>query len=159
MAQQPDDRTLFGGPSETSACAAPAQLVVIAGGRIGQVAQVSVPELAIGRERGNDLVLEAPGVSRRHAVIARQPASYTVEDLGSRNGVVLNGRRLASGERADIKHGDVLALSEVRLLFLQCGQAQLERLATIRLDQTRIGREADELVQRYLAEIGGAGAG
>jgi hypothetical protein len=55
-------------------------------------------ELVLGREQGSaDLVLNDPGVSRRHAAVRAQGGAITVEDLGSSNGTFVNGQR-TSGE-------------------------------------------------------------
>jgi len=64
----------------------------------------------------NDVQLAGDKISRRHAQIARQEDFYTVADLGSRNGVIVNGHKidktvLASGDRIEI--GNVLLLFEL----------------------------------------------
>ena len=70
----------------------------------------------IGRSRDCDVVLADSNVSRRHARIAFGEG-WTIEDLGSTNGVHVNGRRvtgaepLAPGDRLDI--GTVSARFEV----------------------------------------------
>jgi len=50
--------------------------------------------LVIGREPGVELELPVPAVSRRHAEIGWANGAYHVRDLGSRNGVIVNGRRV-----------------------------------------------------------------
>ena len=71
----------------------------------------------VGRSRECDVVLADSNVSRRHARIAFAQGGWTVEDLGSTNGVHVNGRRvtgaepLAPGDRLDI--GTVSARFEV----------------------------------------------
>ena len=47
--------------------------------------------IVIGREPGVDLELEVPAVSRKHAEIGWANGAYHVRDLGSRNGVIVNG--------------------------------------------------------------------
>lgn len=52
-------------------------------------------EVVIGRERGSaDLVLDDPGVSRRHAAVRDEGGRIIVADLGSSNGTYANGRRI-----------------------------------------------------------------
>jgi pSer/pThr/pTyr-binding forkhead associated (FHA) protein len=52
-------------------------------------------ELILGREHGSaDLVLDDPGVSRRHARVLPDNGSVIVEDLGSSNGTYVNGQRI-----------------------------------------------------------------
>jgi len=49
-------------------------------------------ELVIGREQASsDLVLDDPGVSRRHAAVRALGGAITIEDLGSSNGTFVNG--------------------------------------------------------------------
>jgi hypothetical protein len=52
-------------------------------------------ELILGREQGSaDLVLDDPGVSRRHARVLPENGGVIVEDLGSSNGTYVNGERI-----------------------------------------------------------------
>jgi pSer/pThr/pTyr-binding forkhead associated (FHA) protein len=47
--------------------------------------------VTVGRSSSSDIVLENDNVSRSHALLTRIDDEYTVEDLDSRNGVLLNG--------------------------------------------------------------------
>jgi pSer/pThr/pTyr-binding forkhead associated (FHA) protein len=68
----------------------------------------------IGRSRSCDLVLGSDSVSRRHAMLALRRGRVIVHDLGSTNGVWLNGRIVT---RAEVQPGDRLRLGEVDLLL------------------------------------------
>ena len=48
----------------------------------------------VGRHPECDIVLEVAAVSRQHAKIIREMGSYLLEDLGSRNGTLLNGHKI-----------------------------------------------------------------
>jgi pSer/pThr/pTyr-binding forkhead associated (FHA) protein len=51
----------------------------------------------LGRSRECDCVLNDPNVSRRHAELRRGPTGdWEIADLGSTNGVKVNGRRVSS---------------------------------------------------------------
>ena len=50
--------------------------------------------LVIGRQRYCDVVLQDNATSREHAKLTRSPSGWIVEDLQSRNGVRVNGRRI-----------------------------------------------------------------
>lgn len=52
-------------------------------------------EITIGRKEGNTIRLTERNVSRRHARIVRANGSVAIEDLGSYNGVRVNGTRIA----------------------------------------------------------------
>jgi pSer/pThr/pTyr-binding forkhead associated (FHA) protein len=60
----------------------------------------------------DDLAL-AYGVSRRHACIYRRGNDVEVEDLGSINGTLLNGKRLAPYIAEPLKDGDQLQLGKL----------------------------------------------
>ena len=53
--------------------------------------------LVLGRSPECDIVLESDQVSRKHAEIRREGLVFLVRDLGSRNGVYLDGTRIAEG--------------------------------------------------------------
>jgi pSer/pThr/pTyr-binding forkhead associated (FHA) protein len=57
---------------------------------------------------GAEIEIEHPTTSSRHAKIyaAAHPARLKLEDLGSTNGTYVNERRLESGERRTLVHGD-----------------------------------------------------
>lgn len=58
------------------------------------VHRVYVGETLLGRDSDCAIVVEAPGVSRRHARILASVEGLLVEDLGSKNGTWVNGVRL-----------------------------------------------------------------
>lgn len=52
-------------------------------------------ENVIGQHKRCDIVLELPTVSRTHAVLTRyDDGSWTISDAGSKNGVLVNGKRV-----------------------------------------------------------------
>jgi two-component system response regulator AtoC len=65
--------------------------------------------LTIGREGACEVVIHDNSVSRRHARLSFD-GGWRVEDLGSRNGTVVDGRKLARGERVSIRVGSVVSL-------------------------------------------------
>jgi len=67
-------------------------------------------ETIIGRERGLQIRLDASSVSRRHARIVIDGARATIEDLHSRNGTSVNGKRVHTRELAD---GDAILFGTV----------------------------------------------
>lgn len=71
------------------------RLRVQVGANIGQIYTMSGDLLRIGRSPDNDLVLDDPRVSRHHARLSHQGDVLVVEDLGSTNGTLVNGRRIS----------------------------------------------------------------
>ena len=107
----------------------------------------SVP-LSIGRDEANELVVVAPGVSRRHALITLHPADgrLVLADLGSTNGCHVNRRRLEAPQplaESDIVHigsaefrvrragvgGDSIPPEEERTVISAPGNALSEHFA------------------------------
>jgi len=68
----------------------------------------------IGRSRECDIVLQDSNVSRRHAEIRPSPQGrWTIADLGSTNGVRLNGRGLPTGQAQPLTSGDHVTIGTV----------------------------------------------
>lgn len=63
--------------------------------------------LTIGRSRGNSIVLDDMLVSRQHVRITADDEGLVLEDLGSRNGTYVNGRRV---ERTHLTEGDRIGI-------------------------------------------------
>jgi hypothetical protein len=77
------------------------QLIIHQGPRAGDQHPVD-SEVILGRERGSaDLVIEDPGVSRRHARLIPEGGALVVEDLGSSNGTYVNGERISGPVQID----------------------------------------------------------
>jgi hypothetical protein len=88
-------------------------LHVLAGPNIGARFMLST-DTTIGRLPECDVTLDDPSVSRRHARIWRAGDQWTVEDLGSTNGIRVNGEQVG---QAELHNGDRLDLGGVRLTF------------------------------------------
>jgi hypothetical protein len=71
----------------------------------------------LGRSREADIVLDDANVSRKHAEVRPSGGSWTVRDLGSTNGVKVNGRRLDPSRPQSLKRGDVIELGTSRATF------------------------------------------
>jgi hypothetical protein len=68
----------------------------------------------IGRSRECDIQLDDPNTSRRHAEVRRDGDAWVIADLGSTNGIKVNGSRAAE---AELHPGDEVTLGLVRLRF------------------------------------------
>ncbi|HET8776015.1 MAG TPA: adenylate/guanylate cyclase domain-containing protein [Thermoanaerobaculia bacterium] len=69
-------------------------------------------ELSIGRTEGNDLVLNHPSVSRKHARVESRAGHWWIVDLKSTNGVKVNGNLIAESQ---ISAGDKILVGSVQL--------------------------------------------
>jgi len=73
----------------------------------------------LGRGGGSTLQIEAPSVSRRHALVSITGEGATIEDLASKNGTFLGERRLDSP--APLHDGDRFRLGRQLLVFRASG--------------------------------------
>lgn len=69
----------------------------------------------VGRSRECDIVIEDGGVSRRHADIRPARGGWTIEDLGSTNGLRVNGRRVDG--RSPLHDGDRIEMGSTEIAF------------------------------------------
>ena len=89
----------------------PMRLVAEGGPYDGRVFELGASELAVGRAVDNDVVLDDPSLSRKHAKMYRRGvAELEIEDLGSSNGTFINGRKVGRG---GVHAGDVLRFGEL----------------------------------------------
>ena len=73
------------------------------------------PRATIGRSKAAECVLRDPNVSRRHAELRRsRVGDWTIVDLGSTNGIKVNGRRVASTR---LSPGDQVTVGTTTFLF------------------------------------------
>lgn len=86
--------------------------------RTGEHYPLNGDTAVLGRLPSCDVTLSDPSVSRRHARIIRRDGEWVVEDLGSTNGVSVNGERL---EQARLRDGDRLEFGSVTLTFSHGG--------------------------------------
>ncbi|RKH53302.1 FHA domain-containing protein [Corallococcus sp. AB049A] len=92
-----------------------ASLTCLTGLDVGRCHALAEACTDIGRGDGMALRLRDRAVSRMHARIRREDSSFVLEDLGTPNGVFLNGVRLESP--APLADGDVLELGRSLLRF------------------------------------------
>ena len=94
------EETRFGAPVETAGAA---EMVRLSGDR-----------LSIGRDPSNDFVLTDPNVSRFHAELRNVGGTFEVRDLGSTNGIRINGQAVS---RAALDVGSEIGVGAHRLIF------------------------------------------
>ena len=70
--------------------------------------------VVIGRSRECDIVMADPNVSRQHAELRREGDGWAVVDLGSTNGIKVNGRRV---DAAPLSDGDRITLGVTDMTF------------------------------------------
>lgn len=94
-------------------------------------------EFIVGRSAECQLSVDDPLVSRQHARFAVRPDGVSVSDMGSRNGVLVNGVRI-EGPRA-LADGDKLVIGSQELTFQQTDERPRPRLRDTRLAMQTLG--------------------
>jgi pSer/pThr/pTyr-binding forkhead associated (FHA) protein len=91
-------------------------LRIMNGPREGERIEINdAQELVIGREEGVDILIQADLVSRRHAKVRRDWSGTHVEDLGSRNGIRVNKKKVT---HKTLRDGDEVEVGGIRLLYV-----------------------------------------
>lgn len=76
-------------------------------------------DFLIGRTADCDVMLDEGTVSKHHARITWSRKEATLEDLGSRNGTLLNGSKLPAGVPRKLVDNDAIDFGGVMVLFLE----------------------------------------
>ena len=92
------------------------RFVLLRRGHIQAVFPVGPEALTIGRDPASTVVLQDPRASKNHAEVTCYEGELVIEDLGSRNGTRVNGRRikthaLAPGDLAQIGRNSFVCLA------------------------------------------------
>lgn len=91
-----------------------AQLQFILGPMANQTLSLSEEVTTIGSVAGNTVVLADPAVSRKHAGIRKVNGAYELADLGSTNGVYVNGHKVP---KKTLEPGDIIRVGNTEAVF------------------------------------------
>lgn len=80
----------------------------------GRKKEITTPRVVLGRSRECDVRIADVNISRQHAELRQEGATYWIKDLGSTNGVVVNGRQV---ERERLRDGDRITLGSTEIVF------------------------------------------
>jgi hypothetical protein len=80
----------------------------------GRTHEITSPKIVLGRSREADVRVADVNVSRRHAELRQEGASYWIVDLGSTNGLEVNGKRV---DRARLRDGDRITIGATEVVF------------------------------------------
>jgi hypothetical protein len=109
------------------------------GSKPGQQFTFAQDTIALGRRDDNDVVIDNPQISRRHASLSWEEGEFVLRDLGSANGTFLNAVRIT--EPHALREGDAIALgSDVVLSFSITGSLD----KTMVVSGTKIRKEMAE---------------
>jgi pSer/pThr/pTyr-binding forkhead associated (FHA) protein len=97
------------------------RLVMNSGPTAGTAYPLEKGEISIGRDLGNDIVINDPEVSRHHTRLFLQGDNYVVEDRGSTNGTSINGQRILGPY--NLRPGELITLGEHISFIFESAQA------------------------------------
>jgi predicted component of type VI protein secretion system len=92
-----------------------AKLNVVGGPFMGQRIQIPRGKLLIGRAEDCDVRPDSGFVSAYHCVLLLDDYTLRVRDLGSKNGTLVNGRRIGTGVTI-LLHDDMISVGEMNIL-------------------------------------------
>ena len=101
-------------PAADGTPAAPPEREIVTLTIAGRKEELTSPRVVLGRSRTCDVHIADVNVSRRHAEIRQEGATYWIVDLGSTNGTQLNGKRV---ERERLRDGDTITLGSSEVVF------------------------------------------
>ncbi len=78
--------------------------------------------ISIGRTPDNQIVVNHPQVSSRHAVLHNQGGQLALEDRGSANGTFVRGQRIRPGDRVPVQNGEKVFIGPMPLMIQVGGQ-------------------------------------
>lgn len=91
-----------------------ARLEFILGPMANQTLPLNEEVTTIGSVAGNTVVLADPAVSRKHAGIRKVNGEYELADLGSTNGVYVNGHKVP---KKTLQPGDIIRVGNTEAVF------------------------------------------
>ena len=91
-----------------------AKLILTLDGAVIREYEIDKDSISIGRKHGNDIQLNDLTISGRHALITIMGEHTYVDDLGSTNGTLLNGARIA---KSQLGHGDTIQTGNYQFTF------------------------------------------
>jgi FHA domain-containing protein len=80
----------------------------------GRTHEITKPTVVLGRSREADVRVADVNVSRRHAELRQEGAGYWIVDLGSTNGLEVNGKRT---DRSRVRDGDRITMGSTEIVF------------------------------------------
>lgn len=118
--------------------------------------QITKQVLTVGRAPGNDIVVNHPAVSGRHLSLELIPGAYSITDLNSTNGTLVNGQRIPPGTPHHLNMGDAIRIGDLTGNWVSLGlqaegaealrQLSLGELDLSQLTSVVIGRDPESFL-------------
>ena len=111
---------------------------------------LSKPGITVGRAPGNDVVINHPTVSGHHLSLDLTPGRYTITDLGSTNGTMINGQRIQPNSPTLINPTDPIRIGDLTGNWVGLGLqvAGAEPMRSLSLGKLDLAGQARILIGR-----------
>jgi hypothetical protein len=114
-----------------------------------QEVELTSPTTSVGRQPGNEIVLNTSAVSRYHAKFEVAEGRVYLVDLGTVNGTFVNDQQIEPNSRVPLSEGDSIVMGDVMLKFLP---PEARPLKNIELTPTAVPVEAAGLPFRLVLD-------
>ena len=111
----------------------------------GRSIKIDKESASIGRGNDNDVPIDDPSVSKRHARIFKTAKGFSIQDLNSQNGTWIDGTLIASGKKIRIESGTPISIGNI---LVSAGKALPPSFLSVQscIDLARSVTEGDEKV-------------
>ena len=93
-----------------------AYVAVYQGDRAGEMYKLTRGrEIVVGRDESCQIMLADEACSRKHGAFVWRDSAWWLDDLGSRNGTLVNGQRMARTRM--LEEGDLIRVGNTKLRF------------------------------------------
>jgi len=113
------------------------KLILTLDGAVIREYSIDKDSISIGRKHGNDIQLNDLTISGRHSLITTVGENVFIDDLGSTNGSLLNGARIA---KSKLQHSDVIQVGNYQFTFFSNEEEDYEPTMFLRaeIEDTKI---------------------
>lgn len=113
------------------------KLILTLDGAVIREYNIDKDSISIGRKHGNDIQLNDLTISGRHSLITQVGDNVFIDDLGSTNGTLLNGARVA---KSKLHHSDVIQIGNYQFTFFAQEEEDYEPTMFLRaeIEDTKI---------------------
>jgi len=113
------------------------KLILTLDGAVIREYSIDKDSISIGRKHGNDIQLNDLTISGRHSLITKVGDNVFIDDLGSTNGSLLNGARVA---KSKLHHSDIIQVGNYQFTFFSNEEEDYEPTMFLRaeIEETKI---------------------
>lgn len=113
------------------------KLILTLDGAVIREYSIDKDSISVGRKHGNDIQLNDLTISGRHSMVSTVGENVFIDDLGSTNGTLLNGAKIA---KSKLQHSDVIQIGNYQFTFFSNEEEDYEPTMFLRaeIEDTKI---------------------